>query len=84
MSLGIGVATWSIFAPNQHVLAKGDKCLVNKDGEFGICDTDKKSSELSNEAKRDCREGGGPHSPKCSSSQTGYGEFDNFKPNKEP
>lgn len=61
--------------------AKGDKCISaqNEGGGTGtLCTTEKQDEGLSGEAKKECRESGA----KCSSSQTGFGEFGNFfKPN---
>ena len=76
-SIWLLIATKASMYPTTTVFAKGDKC-ISSDGDSGpgsACDADKKSGFFSSDAKKVCREGYG----KCSRSQTGFGEFGNWK-----
>ena len=76
-SIGLLVATKPSMYPITTVFAKGDKC-ISSDGDSGAgstCDVDKKSDFFSSDAKKVYRESAN----KCSSSQTSFGEFGNWK-----
>ena len=76
-SIGLLVATKASKYPITTVFAKGDKC-ISSDGDSGAgstCDVDKESGFFSSDAKKVCREA----VDKCSSSQTGFVEFGNWK-----
>lgn len=79
--IGLLPASLSTTSPSISIaFAKSDKCISSQEGASTstACSTDKDSDFLSGEAKKECRESGA----KCSSSQTGFGEFGNFfKPN---
>ena len=82
-SIGLLTVAIATTSPTTNVaLAAGDKCIsvqVDNGGTAILCSTNKQSPSLSGEAKKECRETGA----KCSSSQTGFGEFGNFdKPNQ--
>ncbi len=71
-------AILSTSSPSLLAYAKGDKCISGQfedDGTSIACFGNKKDPGLSGENKKQCRE----EFDKCSSSQTGFGEFDNLK-----
>jgi len=78
-SVGLLTMVMAPTIPTMTAFAKGDKCISGQsdDGTFMACTNDKKNPGLSGDTKKECRELGF----RCSSSQTGYGEFDNFKIN---
>jgi len=76
-SVGLLTLTIASTTPTMTAFANGDKCISGQadDGSFTFrgCGTDKQSSSFSGDANKQCRESGN----KCSSSQTGFGTFDN-------
>ena len=80
-SLGLLTLSIASTAPTMTPFANGEKCISEQTEDGGItstaCPEDRNDPGLSGDAKKECRESGF----KCSSSQTGFGEFDNFKPN---
>ena len=76
-SIGLLVATKASTYPITKVFAEGDKC-ISSDGDIEAgsnCDVNKKSGFFSSDAKKVYRES----ADKCSSSQTSFGEFGNWK-----
>jgi hypothetical protein len=67
----------SVYPTTTTGFVKGHKC-ISSDGNSGAvstCDADKKSSFFSSDPKQVCRES----ADKCSSAQTGFVEFGNWK-----
>jgi hypothetical protein len=80
--IGSFTAIMSMQSVTLTAFAARDKCISGQsaDGSVAVtCVGNKKDPGLSGENKKLCRE----EFDKCSSSQTGFGEFGNFnKPNK--
>lgn len=78
--LAISVASVGIVS---HAFAAGDKCISGHSSTSTysatarFCSIDKKDPLFSGDTKKVCRE---ISYDKCSSSQTAFGEYDNFKP----
>lgn len=74
-SIGLLTMVISSATPTMTALANGDKCISKKSTFTSLTCLVKNDPALTGEAKKECRESGA----KCSSSQTGFGEYENFK-----
>jgi hypothetical protein len=84
LALGV-VATTNTVQP--AMARNNDKCFTRADKDGGTpftrCDTGPKEEEnLIKDVKKECKETTSNKETRCSSSQTGNGEFGNFEKNK--